>query len=164
MAGELLPRWQISAGYTFNENKLSGSGYGTQEGQAFTTISPKHLLKLWTTYALAGEGWLSRLTVGGGANAQSPAFNAGTACVVLNPPNPTTGISSCKTSVPYNYTQKSYAVLAARIDYKLDGNWNVSLNGDNVTDKRYYQNLGSSSGGNWYGTPRNYVLAIRGSF
>ncbi len=42
--------------------------------------------------------------------------------------------------------------------------WNVALNVNNVTDKTYYQTVGGSASGNWYGEPRSYMLTIRGSF
>ncbi len=40
----------------------------------------------------------------------------------------------------------------------------VALNADNITDERYYQTMGSSSAGNWYGKPSSYTLTLRGTF
>ncbi len=65
----------------------------------------------------------------------------------------------------YSFTQGQYALLSGRIDYRLSGNWNLALSGNNLTDHIYYQTTGgSSTSGNWYGEPRSYALTLRGRF
>ncbi|MEJ0037886.1 MAG: TonB-dependent siderophore receptor [Gammaproteobacteria bacterium] len=166
VTGELLTGWQVAASYTWNQNEYSGRYYAARgaEGIPLVSRSPRSLVKLWTSYRPASAGALGRLTLSGGVTGQSSAFQAGTACTVFNPPNPATGAITCKTSVPYNYTQKGYVVWSARLGYDLNAIWNVGLNANNVTDQRYYQTMGSSTGGNWYGEPRSYMLSLHGTF
>ncbi|MEJ1964515.1 MAG: TonB-dependent receptor [Gammaproteobacteria bacterium] len=164
MSGEVRSGWQVSAGYSWSKNEYRGSTFGANQGQPFASQQPHNLLKIWSSYAFQSGGWLSRLTIGGGVNAQSSAYQAGASCVEYNPPNPTTGLIGCKTSVPYNYTAPHYAVLSARADYRLRDHWNVALNANNITDKRYYEATGSSTSTNWYGDPQNFMLTVRGSF
>lgn len=126
---------------------------------------PESLLKIWTSYRFRGADWLNRLTVGGGLNGQTSAFRAGTACIEFGVRNPTTGNIPCTATADYNYTQAAYAVLSARADYKVNDMWSIALNGGgNILDKRYYQTMGASTGGNWYGEPRSLMLTVRGSF
>ncbi|MEJ0037924.1 MAG: TonB-dependent receptor [Gammaproteobacteria bacterium] len=163
IGGQLLPGWQISAGYTFSKNENKGLSFGAKEGTPFVSQQPEHLLKVWTTYALPGNAWRNGITFGAGVNAMSRAYYLGTSCVALNPPN-AQGISTCKTSVPYQFAQPASAVFSGRVDYKLNNTWAVALNVNNLTDKRYYQTTGGVDSGNWYGDPRNYMLTLRGSF
>jgi outer membrane receptor for ferric coprogen and ferric-rhodotorulic acid len=46
----------------------------------------------------------------------------------------------------------------------VDDHWTVSVNGNNLFDKTYYQTTSSSANGNYYGEPRNYMLTVRGEF
>ncbi|MEJ0037902.1 MAG: TonB-dependent receptor [Gammaproteobacteria bacterium] len=164
LTGEVLPGWQVSASYTFNKNERTGSSFGTSEGQPLVTLQPKSLYKLWTSYSFSAPGALNGLTLSAGINGQSDAYYSGTACTVFNAPDPVTGAITCKTSVPYRYSQKAYAVGSARIDYRVGSAWTLGLLVNNITDLWYYQTPGSSSTGNWYGEPRSYSLTVRGKF
>ncbi|MFC4313743.1 TonB-dependent siderophore receptor [Steroidobacter flavus] len=167
IAGEVLPGWQVAAGYTFNENEYRGADLAlykddATEGTVLRSQQPEHLFKLWTSYRLPDERWTRGLTVSGGVQAQSKAFLAGSACAQLGPPN-SLGVSSCATgqNIPYSYTQSAYAVWSARLDYDVARNWSIALNINNLTDTRYYKTTGSSSSGNWYGEPRSFLVSIR---
>ncbi len=165
VTGEVLPGWQVSASYTWSKNEYAGKDAGSSQGQPFESRLPRSLYKLWTSYQFKGDEWLSRLRISGGLNGQSSAFRAGSACTAYNDPNPTTGAITCKTTAPYSFTQGQYALLSGRIDYRLSGNWNLALSGNNLTDHVYYQTTGgSSTSGNWYGEPRSYQLTLRGAF
>ncbi|MEJ0037883.1 MAG: TonB-dependent siderophore receptor [Gammaproteobacteria bacterium] len=164
VTGEILPGWQLSASYTWNKNELSGRALGSYNGTPLESRAPQNLYKIWSSYRFKGDGWWNRLTLSGGLNGQSSAFQAGSACTVYNAPNPTTGAVTCKTTTPYSYTQKAYAVLSARIDYRLTNTWDLAVNGNNLTDKVYYQTMGGSTGGNWYGDPRNVMVSLHGKF
>ncbi|MEJ0037899.1 MAG: TonB-dependent siderophore receptor [Gammaproteobacteria bacterium] len=175
VTGALLPGLQMSAGYTYNINEYRGSDYyASYYGDAYdgprnlSLVSrvPKHLLKLWTSYQFQGGEQLRRLSVSGGVNAQTASYNAGSACIDYTYGTSPTGspTATCTRSVPYNYTQGAYAIFSGRLAYKLDSRWSAAFNVNNVTNRLYYQTTGSSSGGNWYGEPRNVVLTLRGSF
>ncbi|MEJ0037955.1 MAG: TonB-dependent siderophore receptor [Gammaproteobacteria bacterium] len=168
VTGEVLPALQLSAGYTYNLNQYKGTDYGSQEGTPLVSRAPKHLFKLWTGYRFSRSEWLKGLDVGGGLNAQTKSFNRGSACTAYNyttdaQGNPT---SICKpgANVPYNYIQSFYAVFSARAAYRFNERWTAALNVNNLTDRVYYQATGSSSDGNQYGEPRNFMLTLRGNF
>lgn len=152
LSGELAPGWQIFAGYTFNSNKDKQTNIGP-----FSTTTPKHLFKLHTHYQAKGE-W-SRWSVGGGVNIQSAQFTRGTASTW----NPATGQYDGP-SVAYAYRQSGYAVWNAQIGYRISANWQANLNLENLFDRKYYQTMGTSSSGNWYGQPFNWMLTLRGTF
>ncbi|MEJ1964521.1 MAG: TonB-dependent siderophore receptor [Gammaproteobacteria bacterium] len=163
--GELLPGWQLFAGYTFNKNEAKGADAYSNRGKPLVSRAPRHLLKLWTSYQLEGGEWLHRLNVGGGVNAQTNSYNAGSVCVTYNYDaigNPTTCARGG--TLNYDFTQGFYAVFSARLAFQIDSRWNAGLNINNITDRTYYQTVGSSSSSNWYGEPRNFTLTFRGNF
>ncbi|WEK45177.1 MAG: TonB-dependent receptor [Candidatus Andeanibacterium colombiense] len=176
ITGEILPGWQVSANYTYNENEQAGSYFDSSEGEPLVSIQPKHLYKLWISYdfgvAIHG-GALSGLTLSGGVNGQSSAYRQGTVCkedfIVTNA---TTGVASCPSKVVdgenvpgsyrYSFTVPAYAVVSGRIDYRISKIWSLAVNIENIFDKTYYQTVGSApTNGNWYGAPRSYTATLR---
>ncbi len=63
--------------------------------------------------------------------------------------------------IPFNFTQKSYAVASGRIGYNVNSHLIVALNINNIFDKTYYKTVDDAQYGNWYGDPRNFMLSIR---
>lgn len=149
--GEIARGLEISAGYTYNHNTDKNAD------RSYNTVTPKHLIKLWATYRLPEQ--LSNWRVGGGVVAQSATFVRGTAATF----NSSTGQFDGP-SVPFNFTQAGYAVWSARVDYRINQDWSLALNINNLFDKRYYATVGTSANGNFYGEPRNYYLTLRGTF
>ncbi|SFF92268.1 iron complex outermembrane recepter protein/outer-membrane receptor for ferric coprogen and ferric-rhodotorulic acid [Novosphingobium sp. CF614] len=168
IAGEVLANWQVSLGYTYNDNYYRGKDLATTlykaAGSPLVSEQPKHLFKFWTSYRL-GEGrlWKS-LTLGLGVQAQSSVYRNGSTCTQLLPPDDT-GYSAC--AVPLSlirYTQPGFAIVSGRIDYGISENWSLALNIDNILDKTYYQTIGpatTTATSNWYGEPRNVTLTVR---
>lgn len=150
LSGYVAQGWMISTGYTFNVNRNTG-------GDVLSTTTPKHLFKLWSSYQLPGS--LSGWNVGGGLTAQSPNYVNGTACNAFNLVGRCIG-----TYAPFRITQGFYTVATLRLAYQFDAHWQAALNLNNVFDRRYYQTVGATTSGNWYGDPRNFMLTIRGSF
>ncbi|WP_236170546.1 TonB-dependent siderophore receptor [Pseudomonas pseudonitroreducens] len=150
ISGELLPDWMVMASYTLNLNK------NRTVGGELSTITPKHLAKLFTTYRLPGD-W-SKFRVGGGVDIQSATKVSGTASTYDSNGKVT------QADVPFDYQQSGYAVWNALVDYQLDEHWNVALNGNNLFDKKYYQTVGTSTYGNVYGDPRNFMLTVRATY
>lgn len=149
ISGELLPGWEMSAGYTFNINEYRKSGTASNVGKPLSSQTPKHLFKFFTTYQLPGE--LERWKVGVGANIQSGNYIQGT--IIRD------GVSSA-----YAYEQAGYAVWNGLVEYRIDEHWTAAVNANNLFDKTYYQTVGTTERGNWYGEPRNYMLTLRGTF
>ena len=56
---------QAMVGYTFNTSKFLNDP--TNQGQVFSTWTPKHMLRAWLSYQLPGD-W-NRLSVGAGVTA-----------------------------------------------------------------------------------------------
>ncbi|KPY63331.1 TonB-dependent siderophore receptor [Pseudomonas syringae pv. solidagae] len=102
--------------------------------------TPKHMLRLNTSYNLPGA-W-NRLTVGAGVSADS-GYEV--------PSNKELGVAG-------------RAIWDARASWKLDENWKVSLNAENLFDRKYYTTSIATDRSNVYGEPRSYVLTLRGDF
>ena len=132
LSGEVRRGWRVGLGYSYNENELTGGG------GLLSPITPKHLLKAWTSLRLPGA--LDRWAVGGSLHAQSEASTA-----VFNG---TQGV------------QPSYAVLDLRAGFDIDSRWQVALSVNNALDKTYYESIGLAPFENWYGEPRNWTFRI----
>ncbi|WP_233281699.1 TonB-dependent siderophore receptor [Pseudomonas tructae] len=140
VAGELTPGWQVQGGFT---HRVTRDG----EGDKISTVEPENLLRLSTNYRLPGQ--FNKLTIGGSANWQSKVWKD-----VWNP---------ASNSSDFRYTQSSYWVLDAMAKYQVSEQLSVTLNGNNLTDKKYFSNLGFYEGG-YYGDPRNFMLTTRYDF
>lgn|GEM_PF-131132 len=167
--GELLPGWQVSAGYNYNYNKYEFKTEAFSYRGPNISFAPKHMFKLWTTYQFQGQGdWLNRLNVGGGVTMQTKTTDTGEICTeydrVLDPITGLPTSSTCRTWVPYAFEQGYYAVYSARAEYRLNDTWSLSLNVNNLFDKTYYARQSPPNNDNWYGEPRSYALVVRGKF
>lgn len=150
--GELLPNWQLSLGYTFNSNHNRRAN-----DVQFSTRTPKHLFKAWTDYRFANR--LSGLRLGGGVVAQSSHFQSGS----VNTYDPATDRYTGP-SIDYRFVQAGYAVWSLSAHYAFNPRWSAQLNLNNVFDKRYYNTVGSTSSGNYYGDPRNLMVTLRADY
>ena len=151
VSGEIVDGWQIQAGYTFNHNEnKAGSGH-------YSTITPKHLFKLWSTYEL--RGIVDGLKLGGGITAQSSNYQKGSARTF----NQVTGLYDGP-SVDYTFTEPGRVLVDLFAQYRFDRRWSATLNVNNVFDKKYYQSVGYAEYSNWYGVPRNFLVSMRYSY
>ncbi len=140
VAGEILKGWNFSSSYTFDYTKVKGNVKNFATGGATYSQQPRNLFKLFTTYQFQSGDWLKRVTIGGGLNIQSTTTFA------------TPG---------YFTQQKGYSLLTLKADYKINDTWALGLNINNVTDEKYFQTLGSSGGGYFYGQPTAYTLTLK---
>lgn len=141
--GEVLPGWQVFAGYTYNEATYlkDPDAYGNasaNENAQFGDVTPKQIARAFTTYELPGV--LSRFSIGAGISAQSD----------LNGTN----------YIGRSSHMPGRAVWDAMASYKVDENWTVSANVNNVLDKVYY----NDEYGYRYGEPRSVMFTVRGNF
>jgi outer membrane receptor for ferric coprogen and ferric-rhodotorulic acid len=148
--GALAPGWLIGTGYTYNINHDLAGG-------ELSSATPRHLVKLWSSWQLPGE--LELWTLGGAVQAQSSNFAQGTICAQLDPMGNCLGPQQIVREV-----QGSFAVINLRAGYQFDAHWRAALSVDNVFDRIYYQTIGIPTGGNWYGEPRGFVLRIDGRY
>lgn len=142
MTGSPVERMQVILGYTYIKSKVLSALRDTSlvglDGNIYNSFIPRHSFRAWIDYGLGGT--LNRWTVGGGINAQSKIYRI-------------------RSNI--RYEQGAYALVGARIAYDVNDSWNVSLNGNNIFDKRYYQTRSDVS---YYGEPRSLMLTLRGKY
>ncbi|MGP9652839.1 TonB-dependent siderophore receptor [Halomonas sp. AOP35-4E-18] len=137
--GELTPRWDIYAGYTYTDTEYLRDP--DNQGEVFSSITPSHLLKAWTNYTLPWQE--DRWSVGAGVYVQS---------------------EYTRTSNAIELRQSGYTTANMRVGYRINPAWTAALNVNNLFDKSYYQELFSPSWNNRYGEPRSVTVSIRGAF
>lgn len=145
VSGEVLPGWQVFGGYTYSTSEFASDA----DWVYYIHMTPKHMLKLWSTWQLPGR-W-SRWTLNGGVVTQSETYMV---------PFPT---ANSTFTYGYRFGQSGYALWNAALQYRVSDTWNVGVYIENLTDKHYYQAFGL--GGRTetvYGTPRNVTLSLRG--
>lgn len=142
LSGELIERLQVLAGYTYTQVEYLKRIDDTRQDATFTaSYVPRHMARVWTNYDL--DGALQRWSVGGGVSAQSANHFVDRNTKMVQP---------------------GYALWSARIGYRLDDNWSLALNGNNLFDKHYYSSVGAAGWGNFYGEPRNLMVTLQGDF
>ncbi|MBL8270597.1 TonB-dependent siderophore receptor, partial [Steroidobacter sp.] len=139
-SGRLSHGWQLFAGYTHTRPKYEDEASGTEAARLFNW-TPRHLFKLWTTWNLPGNA--SRWTLNAGVNAQSSFSGYTFDWVGAGPPR-----------------QGGYALWNASAQFRVTDDISISLYGENLLDKVYYQSLGMITGDSIYGTPRNVTLRV----
>lgn len=147
--GALTPQWQFSLGYTYNDNVDKRNN-----DARFSTVTPRHLFKLWTDYRF--NGTLTGLRLGGGVIVQSSYYSAG----AVNLYNPATGLYDGE-SQNYQFTQGGYAVWSVRGQYVFDRRWSLTVNLNNLFDRTYFSTVGDTASYNHYGAPRNVMVTLR---
>ena len=151
VSGEIVSGWQIQAGYTFNDNENKA------ESGRYSTVTPKHLFKLWSSYAL--KGMFNGLKLGGGITAQSSNSRKGTARTFNSDSGRYNG-----PSIPFEFTEPGRVLVDLFAQYRFNKHWSATANINNVFDKKYYQTVGYTYEGNWYGTPRNFLVSMQYSY
>lgn len=139
-SGEVLPNWHITAGYANTSTEYVTSSVDEQ-GKTFDSYTPKHNLNLWTKYTFR-EGVMSGIDVGGGVHKVSSFYEE----------------YDAKTESP------GYAVFSLQAAYPINPNLKVSVNVDNVFDKKYYEKVANWYRQNFYGEPRSVSVTLRGTF
>lgn len=136
VSGRVTDRWNVFVGYTYTETENLDKSANTN-GVAFTTIAPKHLFRLWTSYDLPGV--LEKWTVGGGLYASSKFYSedAGGRLVA-----------------------DGYMTASASIAYKFNETFTASLNVDNIFDRTYIRSLNGVTNG-YYGAPRTFTAKLQ---
>lgn len=138
VVGQPIDGWNINAGYSQYEIEDA-------DGKKLNTDNPTKTFKLFTSYQF--DGSLSGLIVGGGANWQNETYSSGT--------NPAGNAD--------RFTQEAYTLVNAMARYEFTNALSVQLNAENLTDEKYYTQVGQFSSFR-YGTPRNYTLGVNYRF
>lgn len=142
-SGEILPGWNIFAGYTFNTSSYEHDP--SKEGDTYSPYTAKHILRAYTTFNLPGPAY--RWTVGAGAQVQSRTKNT------IN-------------SYPYTLEQGGFVVYDASVHYKITDKIKASFIVNNIFDRRYFLNVNNRalSMNSYYGDPRNFLLRISAEY
>ncbi|AQU81378.1 MULTISPECIES: TonB-dependent siderophore receptor [unclassified Halomonas] len=140
ISGNLLPRWDISAGYAYTDTEFVRDP--ANEGLALSPETPKHSFNLWSRYRFSdtlNQGW----RVGAGINAVS-STHARRGDIV--------------------WEQGGYTLLSAQVGYRFNESLDLSLNGNNLTDKKYYSRISGNTRNRYYGDPRNVMVTMQYNF
>ncbi|WP_422419450.1 TonB-dependent siderophore receptor [Pseudomonas sp. GZD-222] len=154
ISGEVLTGLELFAGYTYNHTVDKAND---ETRAIYSAVTPKHLFKLWSTYRLPGE--LEKWKLGMGVTAQSSNGRAGT----VNAFNPASGQYDGAAEA-FKFVQAGYAIWNSSLEYQIDKHWSAIVNANNIFDKKYYQTVGTSANGNFYGDPRNFTLTVRATY
>ena len=150
--GQLTPGWNVFAGYTFNTSKYKKqSAKEKKYGLTYSPYTPKHMLRLYSTYQLPGAA--SNWTIGGGVRYQSATRS------VVN-------IDSTSQVNVGSMTQGGYAVFDASVHYQVAKNIKASFIVNNLFDREYYvaTNNRALSMNNFYGDPRNFLFRLTATY
>ncbi|MBD9389659.1 TonB-dependent siderophore receptor [Agrobacterium sp. AGB01] len=149
VSGEILPRLNLMAGYTYTHAEVTKDSNTGVAGDLYNTFLPQHQFKLSTTYHLPGE-W-EKWRVGGALRWQSKMTS-----VSLKDTSPQLGVTPV--------VQKPFAVVDFVVGYKVNDNFDLQLNVNNVFDNKFYESIGGFEGSNSFGAPRNYLLTAKATF
>ncbi|AHG64635.1 TonB-dependent siderophore receptor [Advenella mimigardefordensis] len=117
VSGEVLPNWQLSAGFTRSVSK-------DKDGGVLSTEVAQNVFKLFTTYHMPNVG--NGLTLGAGVRTQSAIYQDGRG------PN------------GERFTQKGYAVVDLMGRYAITDKVSAYVNVYNLLDKKYYSGVGTA--------------------
>ena len=126
--GRLTDEWSIVAGYAYLDSEVTESNTPSEVGNRLGNV-PVHSGSLWTTYELPFG-----LEIGGGLRFASSRY---------------TNVSNAR-------KVEGYAVVDATMAYDLNEQLTLRLNGFNLFDKRYADQVG---GGHFVPGPGRSVLA-----
>lgn len=164
VSGEILPNWQVQAGYTYNVNHYNQAEISSGNVQSGFTVfqsqQPSQQFKLWTTYTPVGR--FDRWTLGGGLRLESARSEDGFMCNVAL--TPVTGACPSGVTVPFAFTQGLYTVVDLRAGYKINSHLQASLDITNIGDTRYYSTINTPTGDNFYGEPRAFMFSLRARY
>ncbi|KQP19462.1 TonB-dependent siderophore receptor [Pseudorhodoferax sp. Leaf265] len=137
VSGEVLPRLQLTAGYTYNTTEYLSDP--ELQGQVYSTWTPSHMLRTWASYRLPGD-WNS-VTVGAGFTTQSHTQSH--------------TFSSNKFRVP------GYTVANLRLGWQATREVQLAVNVNNLFDKRYWLPGFVGYSGFDFGDPRNVMFTLK---
>ncbi|MFV3126978.1 TonB-dependent siderophore receptor [Niveispirillum sp. KHB5.9] len=137
--GRVTTEWTISGGYNYNKNAVLSDTNPLLVGTQFTPVTPKHSIKLFTDYAFAQETSLAGFSVGG--------------AITLNSKQRGTSVE-----------QDGYFVADLRAGYDFTENLTLTVNVNNMFDKKYYSEIRDLRFNNWYGTPRSAFVTLNAKY
>lgn len=138
VTGQLTDDWVVFGGYTYTQTDNLDISTNIN-GIGFSSIAPKHLLKLWTNYRLPGN--LHKVSLGGGGY-----FSTGISA--------TDGVGTVR--------QGGFATFDLRLGYQISKQLSAAVNVTNVFNRRYFDSI-EFTGNAFYGNPRQVLVTLRAS-
>lgn len=139
VAGAITPRWQVSAGLTYNTAEYTRAQGSNKAGARYAAERPSRLLRLSTNYRLPGE-W-SAWRVGAALRVQNQIYKTNS-----------------------TIRQGGYAIADLNAGWQASKQLDVRLSLTNLFDRSYYQAISSIDSGNAFGEPRSAVLTAKYTF
>lgn len=145
--GEVQRGWNVGAAYAYMDARYT-SADGPQMGARVSNV-PRHSANVYTNYRFAESSGLGGLSLGGGLRYVSriqgdiPGGRGGTGPRLQAP---------------------GYTTAFLRAGYRINRTFDVSVNVENLFDKKYWQQIGSVASGNYYGSPRAFTANLRAQF
>ncbi len=133
IVGQPVDGWHVTAGY-------SQFTAEDADGNKVNTDQPRKQFKLFTTYQLVDL--LPELAIGGGVNWQDDTYSV---------------------NGDIRLAQSAYALVNLMARYDITEDTSLQLNIDNVTDEKYYSQIGFFDQYR-YGAPRNATLTLKTRF
>ena len=75
-----------------------------------------------------------------------------------------TSTQSLTSAEGYVVKQSPFTVVDLVAGYKVNRQLDIQFNVNNLFDKRYFESMQGNNGGNYYGTPRSFLLTTRYQF
>lgn len=146
-SGLITRQWNVFAGYSHTRSRNA-------KGEAINTAVPRNLIRLFTSYRF-GQGL--RWTAGGGLNYRSSIWNA------ARRPTGAIDASGAAVTVADRIVQSGVWTASLMASYRFTDHLTLSLNVDNVFDKKYYNRVGFYNGV-YAADPRTARLTLRAQF
>ena len=141
MQGAITPNWQLSAGYTYVDSEIKKDSNPSMVGIRSNPFLPQHQITLSTLYHISDK-WRA------GANLrwQSKIYR--------------------ESGSSFRSEQDAYVIAGIMAGFRVNQNFDLQFNLENIFDKTYYQGISSSprSPAHIYAPPRNFMITARYSF
>lgn len=138
VTGEILPDWNLHAGFNHRISK--------NQGEKVSTLNPENEFTLYTSYK--PNQWIEGLTLGGGVRWQDKTWG---------------DVSNPLYSKDIKHEVSDYWLVDAMANYTLNDQLSFSFNVNNLLDKKYYTIFSWYSTYTW-GEGRNYNFGLKYKF
>lgn len=158
LTGQITPNWNLTLSYNYNDSKTSYGPLSAQQNNIpISRLFPKHVAKGFTVFRpYIGipeiDQALAPVRIGLGAEYRSARFYTSN--------NFVPGAGYINSTI----TGGEFVTFSAMIKYIISDKAYAQLNLTNLTDRKFYSQIGSIYGGNWYGQPFTAIGSVHYHF
>ncbi len=138
LSGEVLPDWNVHAGFSHRISK--------NQGEKVSTLNPENEFTFYTSYQ--ANQWLEGLMLGAGIRWQDKTWG---------------DVSYPFSESAVKHEVSDYWLVDAMANYKINDQLSLNFNVNNLLDKKYYTIFSWYSTYTW-GEGRNYNLGLKYKF